>query len=335
MISEFSPIRNIVRKYSHSRQNGVRPWPVILVAVITISALVLTAVHFVSSAFDHALPPGSLQTAPASYLGVYEKGPPDTYQPVAKFTKSVGRQPNLAGYYSGWGEPFKTAFAETAHRHGAATIVQIDPTWATVSAIAAGNYDTYLRSFAGRVRKFGHPVVIGFGHEMNAYWYSWGYGHASPAKFIAAWRHVVTLFRGQGAGNVIWLWTLQADEPGTGPIASWWPGDKYVTWVGIDGYYYRPSESFFSIFGQTIAQVRMFTGKPVLVSEAAAGPNAGQAAKIRDLFAGMRQYGTLGLVWFDIAQHNGLYHQDWHIENSPAATSAFRRDAATLTLTHP
>ena len=34
--------------------------------------------------------------------------------------------------------------------------------------------------------------------------------------------------------------------PGTGPIALWWPGKRYVTWVGIDGYYYLPSETFFS-----------------------------------------------------------------------------------------
>ena len=53
--------------------------------------------------------------------------------------------------------------------------MQWDPTLASVSKIADGGYDSYLRSFADSVREFGHPVVIGFGHEMNAYWYSWGY----------------------------------------------------------------------------------------------------------------------------------------------------------------
>jgi mannan endo-1,4-beta-mannosidase len=157
-----------------------------------------------------------------------------------------------------------------------------------------------------------------------------------PAStFVAAWRHMVTLFRDQGAENVTWLWTLQADEYGTGPIASWWPGAKYVTWVGIDGYYFRPSDTFASVFGKTIAQVRMFTGQPVLLSETAVGPEAGQAAKIPGLFAGMRQYGTLGLVWFDITQDNGIYHQDWHIEDNPPAETAFRRGASDLTLVHP
>ncbi len=79
------------------------------------------------------------------------------------------------------------------------------------------------------------------------------------------------------------------------------------------------------MFGTTIAQVRAFTSKPVLLSETAVGPGAGQAAKIRDLFTGMRRYQTLGLVWFDIAQHQGIYHQDWRVEDHPAAETAFRR----------
>ena len=151
-------------------------------------------------------------------------------------------RPLTVGYYNGWEEPFQVSFAETGLSHGAATLLQWDPTRTSVAQIAAGGFDSYLRSFARSVRDFGHPVVIGFGHEMNAYWYSWGNGQLPASTFVAAWRHIVTLFRDQGANDVTWLWTLQADEPGTGPIASWWPGAKYVTWVGMDGYYYRPSE---------------------------------------------------------------------------------------------
>ena len=307
---------------------------VLLAVIIAVAAGAFAVSHFVSFSANSGGTPGSLSAAPATYLGVYESGALDSYQPVADFTGVAGRQPNLVGYYSGWGEAFQTSFAKTAYSHGAATIMQWDPTLASVTKIAAGGYDGYLRSFAASVRVFGHPVVIGFGHEMNAYWYSWGYGHLPATTFVAAWRHIVTLFRQQGTNNVTWLWTLQADEPGTGPIASWWPGAKYVNWVGIDGYYYRPSETFFSIFGKTIAQVRAFTGLPILLSEVAVGPNAGQARKIPDLFSGMRLYGTIGLVWFDIDQHQGIYHQDWHIEDSQAAGTAFRRGAAGLPLAH-
>ena len=141
---------------------------------------------------------------------------------------------------------------------------------------------------------------------------------------MAAWRHIVTLFRKEGADNVTWLWTLEADQTGTGPIASWWPGAQYVTWVGIDGYYYRSSDTFASVFGQTITQVRAFTNKPVLLSETAVGPDAGQFAKIQNLFHGMAKYKTLGLVWFDKTQHGGITRQDWRIEDNPYAVISFR-----------
>jgi mannan endo-1,4-beta-mannosidase len=302
--------------------------PLVIAAAAAVYAITLV----VSSPQAPQAARASLPAGPATYLGVYEHGTPGSYHLVAGFAAAAGRQPNLVGYYGGWDEQFATSFAETARDHGAATVVQIDPTDASIPGIAGGDYDLYLRSFADSVRDFGHPVVIGFGHEMNAAWYSWGYRHVPAAVFVAAWRHIVAVFRGQGADNVTWLWTINADLPTTGRIASWWPGAAYVTWVGIDGYYYRPSDTFASVFAKTIDQVRSLTGKPVLLSETAVGPAAGQAAKIPGLFAGMRQYRTLGLVWFDIAQDAGIYHQNWRIEDSPAAEAAFRQGASGLTL---
>jgi mannan endo-1,4-beta-mannosidase len=260
----------------------------------------------------------------AAYLGVFEPGAPPNYGVIASFGQMAGRQPNLVGYYSGWAQPFDTSYAQTIREHGVSPFVQIDPTDASISAIASGTYDDYLRSYAESVRNFRHAVVIGFGHEMNAPWSSWGYKHVPAATFVAAWRHIVTLFREQGADNVTWLWTLEADQSGTGPVASWWPGAQYVTWIGIDGYYYRSSDTFRSVFGQTITQVRAFTSKPVLLSETAVGPDAGQFAKIQDLFHGMAAYKTLGLVWFDKTQHGGIFRQDWRIEDNLQAQISFR-----------
>ena len=78
-------------------------------------------------------------------------------------------------------------------------------------------------------------------------------------------------------------------------------GASYVNWVGIDGYYYRPSDTFARVFGHTISQVRAFTRDHVLLSSAAVAPGPGQLAGILSLFQGMRRYQTLGLVWFDQA----------------------------------
>jgi len=307
----------------------------LLAVMIAATALTLTAVRLVGHSSQPAAVHASLSPRLAAYLGVYEDGSPPDYRPVSQFAQTVSRRPNLVGYFSGWAQPFALAFAQRLRDRGITPFVQIDPTYASVPAIAAGEYDDYLRSYADSVRAFGHAVVIGFGHEMNAPWYSWGYGHVPPATFVAAWRHIVTLFREAGADNVTWLWTINQDRAGTGPIASWWPGAKYVTWVGIDGYYFRPSDTFATVFGSTIREVRALTGKPVLLSETAVGPAAGQFTKISNLFAGMRQYRTLGLVWFDKVQHDGIYHQDWRIENDPQATAAFRLGISELALVRP
>jgi hypothetical protein len=278
----------------------------------------------------HVAPPAAHATLPsklAAYLGAFVPGAPPDYAPVASFTAAANRQPNLIGYYSGWAQPFDQGFANTLRKHGIIPFVQIDPTDASVKAIADGSYDEYLRSYADSVRNFSDAVVIGFGHEMNADWYSWGYQHTPPATFIAAWQHLVTLFREQGADNVTWLWTVEADGPRTGPVQDWWPGEKYVTWIGVDGYYYRPSDTFASVFGKTIDEVSKFTSDKVLLSETAVGPQAGQFNKILDLFSGMAKYNTLGLVWFDKKQTGGTYRQDWRLEDSTQAQIAFRLGA--------
>jgi mannan endo-1,4-beta-mannosidase len=303
--------------------------------VIAATAVIFAGARFLSTPTPPPAAHAHLPASPASYLGVYEAGAPPAYRPVAEFAKAAGSQPNLVGYYSGWAERFQTSYAQSLRKLGVTPFVQIDPTFASVAGIAAGDYDSYLRSYADSVRSFGHGVVIGFGHEMNAPWYSWGYGHVPAATFVAAWRHIVTLFRGQGADNVTWLWTINASLKGTGPPRSWWPGARYVSWVGVDGFYYRSSDTFSTVFGATIDQVRQFARKPVLLSETAVGPRAGQFVKISDLFHGIQADKLLGLVWFDIPQRHGPFHQDWRIENSQAAQDAFRLGMTGLNLVRP
>ena len=300
---------------------------VIVAIALAIAALGFAITRVISEPGPPAAAHASLPPMQASYLGVFEEGAPPAYQPLDSFGQVAGMPPNLVGYFSGWAESFDRAFANSVSAHGAVLLVQIDPTYAPIAQIAAGNYDRYLLSYADSVRSYGRPVVIGFGQEMNGTWYPWGYNHVSPATFVVAWRHLVDLFRGQGADNVTWLWTINANRPADSsvpPLSSWWPGSKYVTWVGLDGFYYRPSDTFRSVFGQTIQQVRTFTHEPVLLSETAVGPAAGQFIKIPQLFSGMVRDRALGLVWFDKNQHAGIYHQDWRIEGNQKAGFVFR-----------
>jgi mannan endo-1,4-beta-mannosidase len=259
---------------------------------------------------------------PIHYLGLYTRGVPFSYNGPAAFTTATRVRPDVLMYYSAWRQPFETNFAMAAAKHGAVTLVQINPFGVSLAAIASGQYDNYLSTYAEAVSAYRNPVILSFGHEMNGHWDSWGYTHTSPTVFVAAWRHIVTLFRDQGTRNVTWLWTVNIiDTRGGIPFPGpWWPGGSYVNWVGIDGYYYSPSLTFSSLFGPTIVAVRELTDDPILIAETGVVPAAGQPAKIADLFAGIHLYGLLGFVWFQVP--------GWEI-SSPSAIAAYRQGADT------
>ena len=305
-----------------------------LIVATTAIAMTATVIAFIVYAIerpaysarpDPKQPNFNLPTTPGSYIGLYTDGVPDSYAGVTKFTTATGVKPRVVLYYSGWSEPFRTIFAAAAARNGAVPLIQIEPTNIKLSAIASGKYDNYLNSYAKAVRAYGHPVILSFGHEMNGYWYTWSYRQSSPSAFVAAWRHIVTLFRAQGAVNVTWLWTINTIGTQSGVVSPtpWWPGASYVTWVGIDGYYYKHSTAFSSLFGPTIVAVRKLTGDPILIAETAATSAAHQSEKITDLFTGTHIFGLLGFVWFD---HNS--QGESFLIQSSAAFAAFRKGAS-------
>jgi mannan endo-1,4-beta-mannosidase len=319
-------LRDAARQFRADRRVGGRAKPARIAAagtvIIAVAMIALVSLH---SRPDPVASPSSARPKPGTYLGVFVVGVPQSYASLRAFTAATHVRPDLVVYYSGWREPFQVRFAGVAARHGASPLVQIDPTGVSLAAIASGRYDVYLRSYASAVKAFGRRVVLSFAPEANAPWYGWGYRHTSAAVYVAAWRHVVTVFRAAGARNVTWLWTVNAMQCDCHirPPASWWPGSSYVNWVGIDGYYYQPSWKFAALFGPTIKNIRTVTLDPILISETAA-PAASQPAKIADLFAGIRAYGLLGFVWFDRNKE-----QPWRI-TSPAAIAALRRGAETV-----
>jgi mannan endo-1,4-beta-mannosidase len=304
----------------------------VTVAVLVVSAGVGSALY--ASALQNTgivgIPVnGPVQADPLStrtpYLGVFEQGAISSYNPIMNFARAVGLQPRIVLYYSGWGDPFQIRFAEEITAHHGIPFVQMMPKGLSMSALASGKYDQYLDSYARSVRAYGQPVILSFAPEANGWWYNWAYGHTEPAQWVAAWRHVVTLFERQGATNVTWLWTINRGGGPTGPVKDWWPGARYVNWVGIDGYYFHKGDTFDGLYGPTIRAIRRLTSDPVLLSEVGIGQVTGQVAGIPNLFAGIRQYHLLGLLWFDVVQHDGIYHQDWRLEGHPAAVAAFHK----------
>ncbi len=113
---------------------------VILVAVVIAAMAVIFPDSGMLASPDPSISPASLTSHPASYLGVYEKGP-HIYEPVAGFTTTAGREPNLVGYYSGWGNRSRLPSRGSEPRLGLADRYR--------------RLCSYLRSFADSVCDFG------------------------------------------------------------------------------------------------------------------------------------------------------------------------------------
>ena len=299
--------------------------------VAAVAATVLLAAAGCLTPLRSQQPLTPVPTPAGPLVGVYEPGSPGSWSEITEFTDATGIKPRIVEYYSSWNDPFSTSFAQTAWDHGAYVLVQLQPSGVMLASIAAGGSDAYLRSYADAVAAFGHPVILSFGHEMNGNWYSWGDGHTSPATFVAAWRHVVRVFRAAGAANVTWLWAVNSieGEGAASSLSQWWPGAAWVSWTGIDGYYYQATDTFGSVFGSTIADIRTFSSAPLLIAETAVGTTPDRESQIDALLAGVRAERLAGVVWFDEAQHAGLYHQDWRLEDDPDALAAFTAAVAT------
>jgi hypothetical protein len=109
----------------------------------------------------------------------------------------------------------------------------------SVKEIAQGQQDSHIKKVAQDVLEFGK----GYGGfffstmvDMNTNSFCWGMN----SKFIPAWRRIWQIFDDQGANQyTTWVWVpyspeaahRQADDP-----ELYYPGDKYVDWIGLNAF---------------------------------------------------------------------------------------------------
>lgn len=253
---------------------------------------------------------------------------------LSRFVRATGVHPQIVAQYLTFGDHFNAQAACRVSRAGGELLIQWDPMHVSPQQIASGQRDPYIIRFAHQVKAARVPIVLSFGHEMNGNWYPWGYGHASPKTFVAAWRHLHDLFAKVGARNVTWCWDVNHWDPamaghaanyGIGPARLWWPGARYVDWIGLDAYYETPGDTFQSLFGGSLRALHQIAPKPVLIAETAAGAGPLQATQIASLFSGLRRGEVIGAVWFDAKGR-----QTWQIEGQRAAIAAFRAGSRSL-----
>jgi Glycosyl hydrolase family 26 len=218
----------------------------------------------------------------------------------------------------------------------------------TLQRIIDGGFDRPLRGWARAAQDTNIPLLLSFGAEVNDEWGPWnarwngagetaGYGDPTypdgAERFRDAYRHVVTLFRAEGATNVTWFFHADSYPP-----HQWWntldwyyPGDDYVDWLGISGYGSLTANGPVVNFAAKLDASGVYplltrlSRRPMAVVEIGVvdGPAGVKPEWIRRAFAALRsgRYPRIrGAVWWDWS--DGAI--DTRIDSSPAALAAFR-----------
>ncbi|CAM5480446.1 beta-mannanase [Streptomyces viridifaciens] len=257
------------------------------------------------------------------YLGAALTDVPASMDALPGYTSAIGKQPNVLEYYAHWKGGFDTAGVRRIYDTGALPFMAWEPYDHSLASIAAGDTDDYVRGVAKAVAKLDLPIAISIAHEMNGDWYPWGRKTASSQDFVAAWRHVHDLFDQAGATNVIWVWSPNITVPAPNTrLAPYYPGDDYVDWAGMTGYFTNDGpKTFETLYGPTMAEIRTFSKKPFFISETATEQGRHQRDFVDQLFSGMEAHDDIvGFIWF-----NMIKRADWRVETVPDTLAAFRK----------
>jgi len=217
---------------------------------------------------------------------------------VDAFTKSVGRAPATWSVWSNWGGPDR-GFPSRALlnglklRHIVPVIIwqpanptnDIDPRF-RYSRITSGALDGYIRTWAKAAKAWGSRVVVRFAPEMNGYWYPWGMTRFdnTPARFVAAWKHIWNIVRGPapggvGAKNVKFLWSPYQPCGRCASFQSIYPGNKFVDYVGFTSFNWgtpQPWVSMVKHYAKSVATLKVVAPtKPIIVAETGTSKNGG------------------------------------------------------------
>ena len=155
----------------------------------------------------------------------------------------------------------------------------------------------------------------------------------SAAQYQSVWRNLVDTMRQVPGNHFTFLWnpTLRMNSQPSG--RSWldtYPGDAYVDWVGVTGYFAATSpDTFDGVYGPTMQEIRGFTARPFIIAETSVQTGPDAAAAAQSLVSGVRQRpDVLGFAWFDYDKAS----VDWRLESRPPVRAAIAAELAGLRL---
>jgi hypothetical protein len=128
--------------------------------------------------------------------------------------------------YVGYGRPFPKDWVEKVKKSGAAPHIAFEPNEGLDKVVDS----VYLRSWARDAARARVPIFLRWGSEMNGPWTAYG---KNPELYREKFRLMHKIMQ-EEAPNVAMVWTPFAEPQNN--IASFYPGDDAVDWVGINIY---------------------------------------------------------------------------------------------------
>lgn len=247
-------------------------------------------------------------------------------EPIRQLEQALGRELDIVHWFMSWDHAWDPNLVQTASQNGQLPMISWEPHHQSVRAIAAGDYDDYLRSWARGVKAHSGKVYLRPFPEMNGDWVPW---NGDPDGMVLAWQRMASVFEQEGAENVRWVWSPnETDEPRTqeNKMERYYPGSEYVDILAVDGYNWgntRPwSEwrSFDEVFAQPYERLSELGSQPIWIAELASTEEGGNKQRwVQEMFASDAFPRLEALVWF-----NEDKESDWRIESSSASLAAFQ-----------
>ena len=312
---------------------------------------------FVPIAADKAklLSPGRM------LLGAYDNEDKEGFGPLTALEDTLRTTFPIVHIYSAWGDKIEEGFpalrVKQIRAMGSVPLITWEP-WLTdfdaelhpglkkaanrdphgLRDIARGDYDFYLRNWAEAAAASGGPIFIRVGHEMNdPYRYPWGPQNNSAKEFVAAWRHIRSVFKNLNANNVVWVWS---PHPAYGWFDAYYPGADQVDYVGLGTLNYGTVAnwsqwwSFDEIFGKYYPQLAKFK-KPIMLTEfgtlAVGGDRASWYRQALQALP-VKYPAVSGVVFFHVSIDNTTTQQtlNWYIKNDVPVARVVRDEIAKM-----
>lgn len=290
--------------------------------------------------------PASAHAGSVGFGAYVPSSPQSGMDGVHELENALGRNLDVVMFYQAWGDgsssSLQPSWLSEAAQGGRNVLVTWEP-WVPggpidqpdyrLQRIVDGDFDGYIRSWASGLRAYGRRVYLRPMHEMNGTWYPWSgvTNGNSPRLYRTAWRHIHDIFTYVGADNVRWVWSPNAEDvPQGNRFERYYPGDRYVDVVALDGYNWGTCvpqnggwRSFDAIFRSAYRRITQLATKPVWIAETASAPDGGDKSRWVDKMFGSveRRYPRIRqVVWFDSQKEC-----DWRLTSPEQAVESASR----------